>query len=74
MLGTITGPIREQGVEELLGTIPELPWSWIEETDSQLRAQGASEGMVEERRAGVKAEKERRTLWMDIDDLEELEG
>jgi len=30
--------------------------------------------MIEEQRAGVKAEVERRNVWTDIDDLEELEG
>jgi len=58
----------------LFRAIPEVPWTWIEETDSQLRAQGATEWMIEEQRAGVKAEVERRNVWTDIDDLEELEG
>ena len=74
MLGTIMGPIRKQGVEELFGAILEVPWTWIEETDLQLRAQGAMEWMIEEWRAGVKMEVEWRNVWTDIDDLEELEG
>jgi len=61
MLEKITGPLRRQGVDELLGAIPEVPWSWIQETDSQLKAQGASKDILEERRAGVKTEVERRT-------------
>lgn len=65
------GSIRKQGLKELLGTIPELLWTWVEETDSQLRAQGASEALIDEWRAGAKAE---RDGWLNIDDLEELEG
>jgi len=65
MLGKITGPLRRQGVDELLGAIPEVPWSWIQETDSQLKAQRASKDILEERRAGVKTEVERRTQWVD---------
>jgi len=61
MLEKITGPLRRQGVDELLGAIPEVPWSWIQKTDSQLKAQGASKDILEERRAGVKTEVERRT-------------
>jgi len=65
MLGKITGPLQRQEVDELLGAIPEVPWSWIQETDSQLKAQGASKNILEERRAGVKTEVERRTQWVD---------
>ena len=55
-LSKVTGPIRKMGVAELLGSLPELPLKWIEATDSQLRAEGATESQVEERRremAGV---------------------
>jgi len=73
MLGKIMGPIRRQGVDELLGAIPEISWSWIQEMDSQLRAQGALENMIDEWRAGVKAEVEQKTWW-GVEDWEELEG
>jgi len=59
-------------VNELLEAIPKVPWSWIQETDSQLKAQGASKDILEERKAGVKTEVKRRTWW--VDDWEELEG
>ncbi len=59
-------------MNELLEAIPKVPWSWIQETDSQLKAQGASKDILEERKAGVKTEVKRRTWW--VDDWEELEG
>ncbi len=41
----ITGPIRQEGLQQLLGAIPDIPWDWIEETDSQLRAGGPTESL-----------------------------
>lgn len=49
-LSKVTGPIRREGIQELLNSIPDIPWEWIEQTDSQLRDEGATEAMLEERR------------------------
>lgn len=46
-LSKVTGPIRQEGIQQLLDTIPDIPWDWIEEMDSQLRAEGATELMLE---------------------------
>ena len=46
----VTGPIRQKEIQELLNSIPDIPWEWIEQTDSQLRDEGATEAMLEERR------------------------
>ncbi len=62
----ITGPIRKAGVGELLGRIPDIPWEWVKETDSQLRAGGLCEEMKEERRKALDDD--------DDIDWEELEG
>lgn len=51
-LSKVTGPIRQEGIQELLSSIPDIPWEWIEQTDSQLRDKGATEAMLEERRRG----------------------
>ena len=56
------------GVEELLGSLPELPMAWVEGTDSQLRAEGATESQLEERRRG----REMPGAWEDNDS--EMEG
>ncbi|MCJ1301534.1 hypothetical protein MMC08_004335 [Hypocenomyce scalaris] len=48
----VTGPIWKMGVEELLEKLSELPMAWVEGTDSQLRAEGATESQLEERRQG----------------------
>lgn len=45
----VTGPIRQEGIQQLLDTISNIPWDRIEETDSQARAEGATEHMLEER-------------------------
>ncbi len=62
-MGKVTGPIQKAEVEELLGAIPDIPWQWVEATDSQLRADGATESQLKERREAIKDE-----AW------EELEG
>ena len=35
----VTGPIREEGIQELLSSIPDIQWYWIEKTDSELRVE-----------------------------------
>lgn len=60
----VTGPIRQEGIQELLSSIPDIQWYWIEQTDSQLRVEGATEAMLEERRREQGA----------VDDGSELEG
>ena len=71
-LGKVTGPIRKMGITEALGSLPEIPWAWVEATDSQLRAEGATESQLEERR------QERQTGRMPggwgLDEDSELEG
>ena len=54
------------GVEELLGKLPELPMAWVEGTDSQLRAEGATESQLEERRRG----REVPGAWEDDSEME----
>ena len=70
-LGKVTGPIRKMGVTEVLGNLPELPLKWIEATDSQLRAEGATESQVEERR---RENAEAMPGGWGLDDDSELEG
>lgn len=46
----VTGSIREEGIQELLSSILDIQWYWIERTDSELRVEGATEAVLEERR------------------------
>lgn len=63
----MTGPIQKQGLEEALGELPDIPWEWVEATDSQLRAEGAPEFLLVDRR--------REMMGSDGDDDDsELEG
>ena len=55
-LGKVTVPIRQEGIQWLLDTIPNISWEWIEETDSQLGAEGSTELMLEERRRAQELE------------------
>lgn len=78
MLSKVTGPVRREGIASLLGKLPELPVSWVEDTDSQLARQGMSTLSIAELRAEQKKEKEEgKTRWNkveDYDDWEEMEG
>ena len=49
-VGEGDGSIRKQGLEEALGELPDIPWKWIEQTESQLRADGATESQLLDRR------------------------
>ena len=60
----MTGPIQKQGLEEALGELPDIPWKWVEATDSQLRAEGATESQLVDRRREM----------VGSDDDSELEG
>lgn len=57
------GLICQKGIQKLLSSIPDIPQDWIDQTDSQLRDEGATEAMLEEWRRGQE----------DFDDSE-LEG
>lgn len=46
-MGKARGLIRKAGMQELLGQLPGILWAWVEATDSQLRANGASESVLE---------------------------
>ena len=52
-LGKVTGPIRKAGLQEALGELLDIPWQWVEETESQLRAEGASDSLLEDRRRAL---------------------
>ena len=74
-LGSLTGPIQQQGVQQLLGQILEVPYKWIAETDSQLEAMGAPGWMLEERKAEEEAMGAGKEAWAMVDDYHsELEG
>lgn len=47
-----------------MGELPDIPWKWVEATDSQLRAEGATESQLVDRRREM----------VGSDDDSELEG
>ena len=53
-LGQDHGPIRKAGVNESQGVIREVPWEWIEATDSQLLTDEATESQLNERRKALR--------------------
>ncbi len=55
-MGKVTGPIQKAEVKELLGAISDVPWQWVKATDLQLRADGATESQLKERREAIKDE------------------
>lgn len=57
-LAKVADPVRKKGVEELLGVIPSVPYTWIQKTDSQLREQGANTQDLMDVQAGIQAEKD----------------